>query len=545
MSIEELFPYGKFSVFLNNKLQSRSIESFFKDIQDTIDKNLMNIQILLLSARKCIYVDNRGPDNEMRGEMLKNYAITRYKQRVQNLFYLFDCCRTLNDAEKQQKAFERQLSINGKGPCSILAEEIPESFFERLYDIKLRHEFYTPGLSREECIQSYRILYDKCRKQPIPAVMLPLVFTIFSTDGKLFSNLYAYFKYKNRRLSNDAQKQVFLLFEEISKLVAEQSIGVASERFEAKYFEIPVFHWAELENTFCQYQDLSSADKEIVKRYFTEYRQRNDLSKQDEAKLTKLSYGNDIRSLAKLCNLNTYIMMKFSIDGMIPGKAKKPLQQLLDGKLLPAVINDPRYKGHYDRYFSGLYTAVPCNPDFSYFALLRYYRLPLDSLLSAEPSFFSDLEEAMAAAITQYCEELKHKYWRDQQVAEFYDGEEYEWLNGRIEARIQYKLKNIPERNKYIRHVKTFASQIISKFTVNDFRKFIERIENFNVHYFPMFLRDFCKKYNISGYIDVSAQEACFLEDEAYVTILELISNQLLENVVDFWRKSIEEELYV
>lgn len=535
MYINDLITYNDLS-FFGNGAQPRPIEYFFQDVQDTIDKELIDLHILLLSARKWIYVDNSGPDDKMRREMLQNYAITRYKRRIQNVFYLFDCCRTLNDAEKQQKAFERQLSINGKEPCSILSDEVPESFFEKLYDIKLRHEFYTLNLSREECIRGYQVLYDRCRKQPIPAVMLPLVLTIFSTDGKLFSNLYAYFKYKNRRLSNDAQKHVFLLFEEISKMVADQ--------FKGKYFEIPVFHWTELEDTFCQYRNLPSADIEIVKRYFCEYRSRNDLSKQEEAKLTELSYGNDIRSLAKLCNLNAYIAMKYSIAGTIPGKVKKPLQQLQAGNLLP-VANNYCDQDSFDRYFDGLYKLIPCNPDFSYFALLRYYRLPLDLLLSAEPDFFSDIEEAVVVAVTQYREELKHKYWQDQQIFNFYDGKEYEWLNGRIETRIQYRLQNTPRRNKYVKHAKVFASQIVEKFTKDDYRKFIEQIKNFHVNYFPMFLRDFCETHDISGHDDVSDQEKCFFEDEAYVTVLDLVQNQLLENVAEFWQNAIAKELYI
>lgn len=537
MPINDLVPHDALT-FFENGVQPRPIECFFQDVQDIMDQDLADLQILLLSARKFIYVDNSRPDDKTDREMLYGYAIARHERRIQNSFYLYNCCKTLNDAEKQQKAFERQLSINGKEPCSILPKEVPESFFEKLYDIKVLHGFYTLNLSRDECIRDYRILYDKCRKQPVPAVMLPLVLTVFSTDGKLFSNLYAYFKYKNRRLSNDAQKQVIWLFEDISKTVTEQ--------FKDKMcYGIPVFHWLEIEETFCRHKNLENGDVMIVKRYFSEYRNRNDLSKQEEAKLVEFPYGNDIRSLAKLCNLNTYITINYSIDGIIPGKAKKPLQQLLDGKLLPVAINNPEYKGRYDQYFCDLYTVVPCNPDFSYFALLRYYHLPLDSLLSAEPSFFSDIEESVSVAVTQYKEILKRKYWQDQQVSEFHDGKEYAWLNSRTEARIQYRLKNIPERNKYIKHAKIFASQIVSKFTLNDYRSFINQVENFNVHYFPLFLRNFCEVYDISGYIDVSAQEACFLEDEAYVTILDLIHNQLLENVSNFWRKHIENELYV
>ncbi len=514
--------------------QPKPVESFFQDVQNTIDKEQVNLQILLLTARKLIYVDSDRLDREQ----LQFYLTFSYEQRIQGASYLFDCCETLNAAEKQQKAFERQLSINGKEASSILFfNEVPDCFFERLYDVKLRHGFHTPNLSREECIQGYRILYDKCRRQPIPAAMLPLVLTVFSTDGKLFRNLYAYFKYKNRRLSNDAQKQVFLLFEEISTMVAEQLIN-------GKLCEIPVFHWTEIEDTFCQYRNLPSADIEVVKRYFSEYRRRNDLSKQDEAELMKFSYGNDVRSLAKLCNLNTYILMQ-SFGDVVPGKAKKPLQQLLDGKLLPTVNPSSKGKNYLLRYFYGLYKSIPCNPDFSYFALLRYYRLPLDLHLTAQPDFFSDIEGAIASATKQYKENLRCRYRVDCLLIKQGRGKEQDWLNGRLSARAHYKYQNIPERNKFIKHAKIFACQIVSKFAEDDYRRFINQSENFSVNYFPIFLRNFCEAYDISGYTDVSDQEACFVEDEAYVTILDLIQNKLLKNVTDFWRKVIGKELYL
>jgi len=414
--------------------QSRPVECFFHDIQRTTEEeNLENLQLYLLAARKSIYQGESG----IGLDILAEYGWNRYIRRLQKASFFFECCHTLTYAEKQQKAFERQLTTNRQEGPSFFAQEDTSTFFEELYEIKTRHGFCAVNISRDVWIQGCANLYNKCRSQPIPAMLLPVLLTIYSTDGKEFSNLYAYFKYKNRRFSIDTQKQVVSLFQEVCEAVTKHISKSTS-------FVIPIFHWLNIENAFCLQKGLTDDDAEIVKQYFDEYCNKNDLSKADEGKLLKFSYGSDIRSLAKLCNLNTYIMMNQLPTENMPAKAKRPLRLLTDGKLLPKVPHMENQR-IFDQYFCNLYQKVPAIPAFSQLALLRYYRLPLDFYLDTEPDFFPDIEEGMVAAISHYSGVIQHSFW-PQQVIRFRKAERYNWLNRRANARIQYKLGNILDR---------------------------------------------------------------------------------------------------
>lgn len=513
-------------------LNSRLPENFFNDIQRTMDiAGLEMMQLFLLSAWKSIYQGDKGDPS-----VLADYRFRRYKQQIGKMAFLFDCCDTLTYAERQQRAFERQIITNGRKTPDFFPGGAPASFFKRLYELKIQHGFYLCNLSKEACIDGYQWLFDSCRFQPIPAMLLPVVLTIFSTDEKGFSNIYSYFKYKNRRFSKETQKQIIALFSDICKEVRSQFPCVDG-------FIIPIFRWPDIEAAFCRQRNLFAADTETAKGFFAEYRQRNDLSKAEEMRLMEHSYGADIRALAKLCNLNTYITMNCLPTDAVPAKAKKPLKLLTEGELLP---ERPGTKGfdYFDRYFDGMYQQLPAVPGFSQLALIRYYRLPLDSYLNADPDFFADIEESASSALSGYMEMLRHNYWLEHSVFRFEDGKEYDWLNRRLKARIQYKLGNLPAWQKYIKHAKSFACDIVSVFTKEDYKGFIGNPQNFHVQYFPLYLRQFCKKYFILEYENASDQEACFLEDEAFYAILDMIQNCLLENLYTFWHNAVAKELY-
>lgn len=511
--------------------KNRPVEYFFSDIQRTFDTaGQETMQLFLLSARKSIYQgDTSGPS------LLADYEFQRYKQRVSKAAFFFDCCDTLTYAERQQKAFERQIITNHRKTPDFFPGEAPASFFERLYELKIQHGFN--NMSKEICIDAYQYLFNTCRFQPIPAMLLPVVLTIFSTDEKEFSNIYSYFKYKDRRFSKERQKQVVALFSDICKEVRSQFPCVDG-------FVVPIFRWPDIEAEFCSQRSLCGTDIEAVKSSFGEYRQRNDLSKAAEKHLMEHSYGLAIRALAKMCNLNTYITMNCLPTNTVPAKAKTPLKLLAEGKLL---LERPGTKGfdYFDRYFDGMYQQLPAVPGFSQLALIRYYRLPLDSYLNANPDFFVDIEESASSALSRYTEMLRHNYWLEQSVFNYKSGEESIWVNKRYDARIQYKLKNVSMRKKYTKHGKSFACGIVSAFTKEDYREFIGNPQNFHVQYFPLYLRQFCKKHFILEYEKASDQEACFLEDDAFYAILDMIQGYLLENLHIFWHDTVARELYI
>ena len=288
--------------------------------------------------------------------------------------FLFDYCDTLTYAERQQKAFERQIITNHRKAPDFFPDGAPAGFFERLYELKIQHGFYLGNMSKEACIDGYQWLFNTCRFQPIPAMLLPTVLIIFSTDEKEFSNIYSYFKYKNRRFSKEAQKQVIALFKDICKEVRFRIPCTSG-------FIIPIFRWTDIEEVFCRQRNLCRADVEIAKGVFAEYRQRNDLSKVEEMRLMECSYGPDIRALAKLCNLNTYITMNCLSTDTVPAKAKKPLKLLAEGKLLPERRG---MKGvtYFDRYFDGMYQHLP--------AVFEFFTVGAAPILSTSDGFVSE-----------------------------------------------------------------------------------------------------------------------------------------------------------
>ena len=166
----------------------------------------------------------------------------------------------------------------------------------------------------------------------------------------------------------------------------------------------------------------------------------------------------------------------------------------------------------------------------------------MDSYLSTDPDIFADIEEAASVALSFYSETIRHNYWMEQSVFQFEDGEE--WLNHRLNARGQYRLGNFPAWHKHTKHEKSFANIIVSVFTKEDYKKFIENSQNFHVQYFPLYLRQFCKRYSILEYEEVSAQVACFLEDEAFHTILDIIQGCFLEELHIFWHNAVARALY-
>lgn len=512
--------------------QNRPVEYFFHDVQRTLDEaGLETLQVFLLTARRSIYQGNGGDLT-----VLNQYALQRCDDRIHKAAFLFDCCDTLTYAEKQQKAFERQVITNGRAAPDFFQCEVPYTFFEHLYELKSQHGFSIPDIPKSDWINNCQYLFDNCRFQPIPAMLLPTVLTIYSTDGKEFSNLYSYFKYKNRRLSVEMKRQVASLFSDICKEVQNQFPCVNK-------FVIPIFRWPDIEDAFCKRQGLCEEEAKIAKDFFAEYRPKNDLVKSREAKLLEFAYGANIRSLAKLCNLNTYTIMNCLSTNLVPAKAKRPLKLLMEGELLPAAPGISEFQ-NFDRYFHGMYRHISAIPAFSQLALLRYYRLPMDTYLDAYPDFFTDIEEAAVAALSDYVELLRHNYWLEQEVFEFKRDTEYIWLNKRARARMHYKLGNILERQKYTKHAKAFANTVVTYFTELDYKEFIKQSENFHVHKFPLYLRKFCEKYSIVEYEIASEQEACFLEDEAFNGILDMVLNYFLENIYVFWHKSIERELY-
>lgn len=181
---------------------------------------------------------------------------------------------TVLHAEKQQKAFERQLKINNKISPQILPDlsEVDfNEFCEELFAAKVCWGFNIPKKRKGEkeyesmeeykkkCFDVYKKIYNACKVQPIAAALLPVILIVFSTDDKEFENIYSYLKYKNRRLTGEAQKRVLSLFTSISA-----SIKAREDKRIWKKIWIPLIAWSKIEEDFCNYMELSRRPHKFI-----------------------------------------------------------------------------------------------------------------------------------------------------------------------------------------------------------------------------------------------------------------------------------------
>lgn len=253
-------------------------------------------------------------------------------------------------------------------------------------------------------------------------------------------------------------------------------------------FTLPVFLWEDLEDEFCQHLSLSGESAQIAKEYLLRYRTQNGLSKPEEKKLKELPYGKEVRSLAKLCNLNVS-----SIVYNVCNQVKKPYALLKQGKLLPPCEN--LYRDHdcqvnlcksgYGDHFGDLYKPVTGIHFLSYLALLRYYGFPYDLTAQFEvfKKFFGDIEQSMLIATGRCVRSVMEKYDDDRFSIGVAVGNN-EFLLERLHAKMARNVDGMDQRMSFLQHAKALASQIIAKFSETDYRGFISKSTNFDRDFF-------------------------------------------------------------
>lgn len=545
------------------------IECFFRDMQRTMDTTgAENIQLLLLIYRKLIYQGKKNKIEEKYIPAIKKLADVQYQDILCKIDFFSDACQTLFSVEKQQRARERQIECNYQDPPPLLRKNVSDKFFERIFERKQEHGFYTRK-GKEEIIQGYKTIYAQCSNQPITAAMLPLILTIYSTDECTPSHLYVYFKYKNRRLTRQLEKELTPLLLDICDLVNE---------YIATDFQVPIFKWDTIVEDFCRHHKLGENDSKEVKEYFADYCQRNAIPKGKESSLLKLSYGRDVRSLAKLFNLNTmlrYSPIKDSLDRddtvqftdkAVPQvnlrdfltarkkiedeqnqalkglktnkqvqreleKIKRLYKQLEEGDLLP--LEDVCSNGTV-KFNRRICTFASSSPDFCLLALHRYYGIPFG--LNVLCSFgVNMLETYFESALDEYVVQLKKNF----------------------SSRILHwsVLEKKSEWRDYLSEAYKFASRVCVTFTDYDYREFISKGENFltsrfvgpeefEASGFRVYLRKFCKKYRLAEYTDAPKEKAELFESVAFDAILNLASTQLHKNFISYWQKNLSEELF-
>ena len=506
--------------------------SFFQNMQLAIDQNKWEYIEFLLYYGVSLCNDYQSIHRE---KVELQYIVNKIFYNAQDTMLFFEACNTLDDAEKQQRALERQIDINSYELPSLLSEAPEPLFFERLLLLAKKYSFFIYNIEETEWIERAKNLYHKCENQPIALVLLPVILTVFCTDNIEHKNVFAYLKNKKRRFSQALESNIYPLFSDILDLMEEFNLS------EVTTLNIPIFFWDKIVDTFCSAHKLRNKDTENAKNLFEKLRGKNGPSREENAELSQCWYGSAIQHISKLCNLNTYIWTKLNSGrSMRISEALKQLEQesllpldTLHG-LYPTSKKVPRSRVYLDLYYYEFTSA-----DLSFLALMRYYHLPFEQLNYSRFAFFEKIEALISSLVSYYVERIKKQYFpADALVIET------RTATNRTKARVFYKKSNVYERKKYILDCKKFAVKIAQTFNEKDYRCFISCEQNFDYLQFQNYLEAYCREKDISIYDEVSDIEACFLADEAFSVIADLCGAYLQKNIYEIWRKRMEISLY-
>ena len=547
---------------------------FFNDIQATIDERLINQQlsIIAMASSGHLYKYNNAMKEKLKVNF-KSKEVFRLKKRkvrikntgiykkkyfwpyrkflFRNIIFLFECCRTLTYARDQLEAAEHQWGNEATYRSPFLPEDVPYDFFEKLYKLKEKYKFRaTAGMTESKYILNCKRIYEKCIVRPISAMLLPAILTIYSIDGSFYENTYPYLKYKSRRLSQNDREHVLPLFNEISEVVKKQ--------FEKKKkYTITVFLWNNIEYRFFDFQDLSEDECQEARNYIEKYCHANGLSRKEENKLLKLHYGEKLRALAKLCNINIKIMSDYLPEEDLPSGAVSARKQLLADKILPKYEDRDNLKDIYKQYFirNYDYINVPSFTDFSKLAVLRYYRLPFQDDFESIPNILNLSTQCTRWLIEEFCTSIRKKYYKKlfSSVSDSHGvkvtkkhkkDKKSNPKNCQEIIRKYYSPKSVIECRDYTEKTRSLVNIIIKEFEDLDYREFISDTKNFDFIYFPEYLKHFCEKHKLNDYGSLCDEEKATVEEVAFSEILQLVQAFLSENLDSFWRNIISEEVH-
>lgn len=290
-------------------------------------------------------------------------ALHTYNSILGELWQIADICNTLSMAKAQMRAFEIQQKKNTTSvPLDYQIADIPETTLNALCDLKYNQQYFLNGWNKEKFLSECKTLWESCKKQPISLVLLPILLTILMVEEVAHKNLYAYLKQTKRYLSIDSKAKIAQLYDDVCEVLR---LGYK----DCMNWWIPIFNWREIEKRFYEYNKLSTDDQKEAHYYLCKLRYKNGLSKQEERELAQRSYGVKLQALAKICNLNCFMMLALQTPEemespnstsqmeppkpngqgiIIPAKAKLAYKLLMSDQILP------REKGvtkTFDSYF--------------------------------------------------------------------------------------------------------------------------------------------------------------------------------------------------
>lgn len=607
-----------------NKLSSqkspRKIACWFEDIQFALDnKDFENALLLLICASKTIYEKEITLDDDTdsvkswthilrkmdRKQFKEDFFLSRslplsnedaeiysraleeidrnaretaerwhreeivktYRTILNSLKLIAVECNTLSMAKAQMKAFEIQQKKNTTPvPTYYQISDIPENVLNALCDLKFKGEYILNRWSKEKFVSECKKLWENCKKQPISLVLLPTLLTILIVEEIEHESVYAYLKQTKKYLSADNSKRIAQLFEDICDIL---NLGYR----DCNNWWIPGFNWKEIEKRFYDYNELSEADQKIAHDYFFKLRYSNGLSKSDEQKLANMSFGPKLQALAKICNLNYFMMLALQTpEEMDSSLLNDKTERRISGEIEPPILSDQeiitsaqistRIKSAYkllmedqilprsdegpkifDSYFGGLYTRLYGIPDFSYIALLRHYRLSIDQVFGHMPRGLKRLAEYFEHITSDYVKRLTKNFIGDQNISPYFSNLEDKEAN--ISSGVIFHI--LPNGNSEfqadnMRKSYRLSSQIADNYSEDDYREFISNINHFHPHFFCEYLAKYCKKYHIDLYPEKLDFEKVLLENAAFSTIMEFVKYYLEKNFYSYWKDHISKE---
>ena len=502
--------------------------------------------------------------------------LEKYNSYLNNLLQLFNACKTLLYAEGQQRAFEIQESNNqmNEDSSSAMSFEIdspPDTFFQELYNLRIK--YFGSAIKEHDFVFACKNFWGKCSRQPIPLAILPALLTAFVKDVPEFETVYPYMKYKDRRLSVKDKQNIVSLFDDICKLV--------NRTFpEELPSEVPIFNWEKIEKTLVETWRGDAKDDNELEPWLVRLRilrSQNGLLSKEEKELREEPIGRAILALGKMCNLNVYITVealrkrvskckrhqkkckRYEINReyleLLPLKIRNAQEALIKGEVIVCKNQClPKYEIDAYECLNNMYCTIPCIPQFSYLALLRYFHLPLDAHYSSLSDGMSKMIQLFERITYKYTTLIIRQFKEENRTIFMYnyelsDGDdennaEKEQLVKITHQRMVYNLEDSERRLNYIKKAKEASIEIAKSFHEEEYRKFIKDVEHFTPKGFQQYMLRFCQDHHIDSYNKASTKTICYINEDAFTTIMTLTQGYLMEHFSRFWRDSVEKVLF-
>lgn len=515
------------------------------DIETSIGDNDIENLLASLLLQICNYESLQEGKKK-----LPNSAVLcdRCNSHLRFLTDIFAVCGTLSCVEGQLKSYERQIKNYGTRKDTFRTQtqfykfywkESPSNaFFEELLEaiLKYQNSGHANYESEDRLMSGLQRLWDLCSHQPLPAMFIPILFTLYginpSNDSAIYPKMKTMRQYKNAKNPSN----ILGLYDSISKIFANYTTEIVtcqempdvllSSTKDVIAFSptVPRFKWKALVEAFCACQgDISSSDRIFVEQCFVLCRDKNGLPKSILAEISKKSFGKNLKYLLKLCNYNTYLLLKSGVPAT--GEIRTALDALKANRII--IPRHGSYKEEtewlsYQRYFFDYYTD---ETSLSSYGLIRYCKLPLSiELFDAMPLGIAELQGDFLLTADNHISKLCCRYMEEQ------------FQNQRLLDR--------PQTVNEIAAEKHFCMQIIEHFSFEDFSRFVDNPSNLQEESFLNYLCEFCKTHNIESYDLATARERVHMEYAAFATILDLSKIYLGERIMNCWTSLLSAVLY-